>query len=173
MELWNPIYFLTWSIKRMVKVRKDLKKKKVYIQLFLPEVSNLQGLRYISIDQSIFYKYFHGIKYQKLSKKKKKKTFFNPWTNPSLLGEDELYKDFLKRSLEVFWLSFLQKISLFLHILMLNIWGLKMTFFLVNATFLFYEVWMQTDLQVNLFSFLTSSLCLKRISIFLEIFFRG
>ena len=56
----------------MVKVRKDLKKKKVYIQLFLPEVSNLQGLRYISIDQSIIYKYFHGIKYPKLSKKKKK-----------------------------------------------------------------------------------------------------
>lgn len=127
MELWNPIYFPTWSIKRMVKVRKNLRKKKIYIQLFLPEVSNLQGLRYISIDQSIICKYFHGIKYPKLSKKKKK--FFNPWTNPSLLGEDELYKDFLKRSLEVFWLSFLQKISLFLHILMFNIWGLKMTFF--------------------------------------------
>lgn len=152
--------------------QEEFKKKKIYIQFFLPEVSNLQGLRYISIDQSIIYKYFHGIKYPKLSKKKKK--ISNPWTNPSLLGEDELYKDFLKRSLEVFWLSFLQKLSLFLHILMFNIWGLKMTFFLVNATFLFYEVWMQTDhLQVNLFSFLTSSLCLKGISIFLEIFFRG
>ena len=68
----------------MVKVRKDLKKKKVYIQLFLPEVSNLQGLRYISIDQSIIYKYFHGIKYPKLSKKKK--NILQPLNQPILIG---------------------------------------------------------------------------------------